>query len=126
MYCKKCGGKIESYASHCPFCGEPLATNNVQATYTASNSNQVGEHKSVGSWILTYIVTCIPLVNLIMLCIWAFGSESKKNPTFRNWARAQFVIAIIGVVLVVIMMAVVIIPLIGELEALGTETTKLF
>jgi prepilin signal peptidase PulO-like enzyme (type II secretory pathway) len=102
MYCKKCGGKIESYASHCPFCGEPLANNDVQATYTTSNQVQGTSQKSIGSWILTYIICAIPFVNIIMLCIWAFGSDTKSNPTFRNWARAQFIILVIGIVLVVL------------------------
>lgn len=99
MYCKKCGGKIESYASHCPFCGEPLANNNVQATYTTVNVNQPTETKGVGSWILSYIVVCIPVIGFIMLLVWAFGDGTKNNPTFRNWARAQLLIYVIGFVL---------------------------
>ena len=102
MYCKKCGGKIESYASHCPFCGEALAQNSVQATYTSSNNSVSSEHKSVGQWIGVAIVSCIPLIGFILLCIWAFGDGSKNDPTFRNWARAQLVIMVIGFVLSVV------------------------
>lgn len=101
MYCKKCGGKIESYASHCPFCGEALATNSVQATYTSNAGQELGEHKGVGGWILTYIIMSIPLIGLIALLVWAFGSESKKDPTFRSWARAQILVMVIAVGLVV-------------------------
>lgn len=99
MYCKKCGGKIESYASHCPFCGEALAQNSVQATYTSSNNSVSSEHKSVAQWVGITLVTCIPVIGFVLLCIWAFGAESKSNPTFRNWARSQFVIMVIAVVL---------------------------
>ena len=98
MYCKKCGGKIESYASHCPFCGEALATNSVQATYTSSAPQQDGAHKGIGGWILTYIIMAIPLIGFIALLVWAFGADSKKDPTFRNWARAQFTMMILAVV----------------------------
>ena len=37
---------------------------------------------SVGDWILTYLLMCIPLVGVIMLFVWAFSSgnqPSKKN-----------------------------------------------
>ena len=105
MYCKKCGGKIESYASHCPFCGEALAQNSVQATYTSSNNSVAKEHKTVGQWIGVAIVSCIPVIGFILLCIWAFGNESKKDPTFRNWARAQFAMMIIALVLSVVFVA---------------------
>ena len=106
MYCKKCGGKIESYASHCPFCGEALAQNSVQATYTSSNSSAPVEHKSIGQWIGVAIVTSIPLLGFILLLIWAFGDGSKNDPTFRNWARAQLIIMIIVTVLSVVLIVV--------------------
>ena len=99
MYCKKCGGKIESYASHCPFCGDQLATNNVQATYTTANGNQPVEKKSVLSWILTYIVLCIPIVGFIVLLVWSFGDGTKSNPTFRNWAKSQLLLIVLGAIL---------------------------
>ena len=97
MYCKKCGGKVDSYASNCPFCGEPVANNNVQATYR--NDASGGEVKSVGSWILTYIIMCLPLVGFIMLFVWAFGKGTLSNRTFRNWARAFLLIQLIAYVL---------------------------
>ena len=122
MYCKKCGGKIESYASHCPFCGEPLANNNVQATYSANQAPVSGEHKGIGGWILTYIITCIPLVGFIMLLVWACGDKTKSDPTFRNWARAQLVIAIISAILGVILM-IAMVALIGSLSDMLDDTT---
>lgn len=120
MYCKKCGGKIESYASHCPFCGEPLANNNVQATYTTVNVNQPSETKGIGSWILTYIIVGLPIVGLIMLLVWSFGDSTKANPTFRNWARAQllvYVIVFVASFLFVSLFAEAILDLMNELAA---------
>lgn len=115
MYCKKCGGKIESYASNCPFCGEPIAHNSVEATYTSTSNSQNGEHKSIGSWILTYIVTCIPFIGFIMLFVWAFGDKTRQNPTFRNWAKSQLLIMVLAMVLSTIML-ITILPI--ALEAL--------
>ena len=33
-----------------------------------------------------------------MLIIWATGKKTKSDPTFRNWARANLILAIIAVV----------------------------
>ena len=107
MYCKKCGGKIESYASHCPFCGDQLATNNVQATYTTVNVNQPVEKKGVGSWILTYIVVGMPIIGFIMLLVWAFGDGTKSDPTFRSWAKSQLLLGVLGVILFLCLSAVI-------------------
>ena len=108
MYCKKCGGKIESYASHCPFCGEALATNSVQATYTSNAGQELGAHKGIGGWILTYIIMAIPVIGLIAILVWAFGEETKKDPTFRNWARAQILVSVLAVVAIVLLAILVV------------------
>lgn len=42
--------------------------------------------QSVGQWMLTLFITFIPLVNLIMLLVWAFGSST--HPEKANWAKA--------------------------------------
>lgn len=96
MFCKKCGAKIESYANHCPFCGEAVATNNVQSTYTSSQPILTTQHRSIGKWILTYLISAIPVVGLIMLIIWATGKKTKSDPTFRNWARSILLMGIIA------------------------------
>lgn len=120
MYCKKCGGKIESYASHCPFCGEAIVGNSVEATYTTSIHTQSGVHKSIGGWVLTYFISALPLVGLVMLFVWAFGEKTKNNLTFRNWAKAQLLIMVIVTVLSTIMM-VSLLPIMFELlEELST------
>ncbi|MDR1613888.1 MAG: hypothetical protein LBT97_14095 [Planctomycetota bacterium] len=41
---------------------------------------------SVGEWMLTLLVTAIPLIGFIMLFVWAFGDG---NPNRKNWARAS-------------------------------------
>ena len=102
MYCKKCGGKIESYASNCPFCGEKVNQNSVEATYTVAEESQV-KPRSVGKWILTFLLMAISPVNIIMLFIWSFGEGTKKDLTFRNWARSQLIGYLIVVVLTVVL-----------------------
>lgn len=55
---------------------------------------------SIGGWIGVMFLTCLPIVNLIMLFVWAFSSSTKKS--LKNYARAALILALIGVVLVVV------------------------
>ena len=54
---------------------------------------------SIGDWIITLIILCIPLVNLIMLFVWAFGSSTPVSKA--NWAKAQLIFMLIGFILVI-------------------------
>ncbi|MFM7628811.1 MAG: hypothetical protein ACKO44_04780 [Algoriphagus sp.] len=48
-------------------------------------------------WLITYLIASIPLVGIIMLFVWAFGSST--NPSKSNWAKASLIwIAIITVI----------------------------
>lgn len=42
---------------------------------------------SVGDWMITYLLMCIPVVNLILLFVWAFGSNTPESKA--NWAKAS-------------------------------------
>jgi heme/copper-type cytochrome/quinol oxidase subunit 2 len=44
---------------------------------------------STGEWVLTYLIAAIPIVGLVMLFVWAFGSET--NPNKANWAKAALI-----------------------------------
>ncbi len=44
---------------------------------------------SVGDWMLTYLLMCIPLVNIIMLLVWAFGGGAPESKS--NWAKASLI-----------------------------------
>ncbi|MBN1892749.1 MAG: hypothetical protein JW780_08210 [Clostridiales bacterium] len=60
---------------------------------------------SVGEWIVTYILMAIPLVNFIMLIVWAFGSDAA--PSKKNWAKAMLILMVIGIVLTIIIYAII-------------------
>jgi uncharacterized membrane protein YqjE len=49
---------------------------------------------SVGEWVVAFILMAIPLVNLIVLLIWAFGSTN--NPSKANWAKAALLFMVIA------------------------------
>ena len=52
---------------------------------------------TVGNYIVMALITAIPLVGIIMLFVWAFGSDVNLNK--KNWARAALIMALIGVVI---------------------------
>lgn len=51
----------------------------------------------VGDWIVVLLLTMIPVVNLIVLLIWAFGSGT--NPNKGNFAKAALIWMLIWIVL---------------------------
>ncbi len=59
---------------------------------------------SVGDWVITLILTCIPCVGIIMLFVWAFSSSTPKSKS--NWAKAQLIITAIIMVLTIILYAI--------------------
>lgn len=50
---------------------------------------------SIGNWMLTYLLMCIPLVNLILLLVWAFGSNTPESKA--NWAKATLLWMLLGI-----------------------------
>jgi len=63
----------------------------------ATNSVSTDQTVSLGDWILTMILSGIPLVGLIMLFVWAFGGGAKASK--QNYARAVLILAIICIIL---------------------------
>lgn len=62
---------------------------------------------SVGNWILTFIILAIPLVNLIMLIVWAVGGTT--HPSKKTFAQAYFVL--IGIAICIGILAALILPI---------------
>ncbi|WP_405030816.1 hypothetical protein [Paenibacillus hexagrammi] len=65
--------------------------------------NPVGQPNSVISvkeWMITILLLAIPLVNIVMLFVWAFGGGA--NPSKANYAKASLIWAAIGIVLYII------------------------
>ncbi len=58
-------------------------------------------HLSVGNWMITLLLTFIPLVNIIMLLVWAFGSGT--HPSKANWAKAMLLWFVIFIGLSILM-----------------------
>ncbi|HOI87121.1 MAG TPA: hypothetical protein PLV51_04595 [Lentimicrobium sp.] len=71
----------------------------METTDQASERNM-----TVADWMLTLLLTAIPVVNLVMLSVWAFGS-SKQNPR-KTWAKASLLWLITAICLTVILLLV--------------------
>jgi hypothetical protein len=48
---------------------------------------------SVKDWMLTLFLCMLPLVNLVLLFVWAFSDNT--NPNKRNYARASLILSAI-------------------------------
>ncbi|SDE30010.1 hypothetical protein SAMN02799630_05098 [Paenibacillus sp. UNCCL117] len=59
---------------------------------------------SVRHWLLTLIVLAIPILNLVMLFVWAFGDGA--NPNKRNYSRAALLLSAIALALYLIFLLV--------------------
>lgn len=55
---------------------------------------------SMKDWVVTMIITCIPLVGFVMLFVWGFSDSA--NPNKKNWARAALIITAVLTVLYVV------------------------
>jgi sterol desaturase/sphingolipid hydroxylase (fatty acid hydroxylase superfamily) len=51
--------------------------------------NQNNQPVRTVDWVLTLLITAIPLVGFVMLFVWAFGNNT--NPSKANWAKATLV-----------------------------------
>ena len=45
---------------------------------------------TTGEWFITKILMFIPIINIILLFIWAFNK--KENPNKANWAKATLIV----------------------------------
>lgn len=65
---------------------------------------------TIGNWILTFIILAIPLVNLIMLIVWA--ATGSTHPSKRSFAQANLIL--FGAIFVIAILAALILPLMAH------------
>jgi hypothetical protein len=44
---------------------------------------------SISEWVVTMLLMCIPIANIILLFVWAFDSSAKLSKS--NWAKASLI-----------------------------------
>lgn len=116
MECKVCGRHTENeYANFCEYCGTSFRENyqpdylekqnqyeNNQDIKMDNNDKSITFGNWMGSLLLPFIPVIGPFIYLIMLFVWSFGSEAPQSK--KNWAKAQLIITLISIVIVVYFM----------------------
>lgn len=64
-----------------------------------NDAEKQGKIISVKEWIAYLLILCIPIVNIVCLIMWAFGT-GDTNLTRKNWAKAQILIVLFLLILV--------------------------
>lgn len=110
--CQKCGGQVGEEDLYCIHCGMPLERTKQEETQSpvqGERTQQAREEKtemakplSVKDYLLIGVLFSIPIVNIILMILWAVGKEG--NPNRRNLARACLIFSAIGIVVGVIFM----------------------
>ena len=59
------------------------------------------EPVTFADWMISTLIMCIPCVGIIMIFVWAFGSNTKKSNS--NYFKAMLVWTAIGLVLAIVM-----------------------
>ena len=78
----------QNYQGYSPQNTPPYGSQQPQMPlYSYVNDNE--KVMSVGDWLLTMLVMAIPLVNVIMVFVWAFGAGNKNRS---NWAKASIIV----------------------------------
>lgn len=98
VFCINCGSKIPAAQSSDAAYGEAPPQQNGQFYPAASRSDSAV--LSMGEFTLMELIARIPIVNLVMFCVWGFGSDTNENK--RNWARSRLIWLGIGVALTII------------------------
>lgn len=73
--------------------------------YQAPAEDPNDKPMKVGDWIITWLILIIPLVNLVMPFVWAFGSNVNKSK--KSYFQAYLIMMAIGIVLWIIFAAAI-------------------
>ena len=78
------------------------------------NENQYNRREplSVGQWILTIFLLAIPILNIIMLFVWAFGGNKDER---ENFAKASLIWMLLGFLIMVFFISYVGFATVGAL-----------
>ncbi len=118
MICKACGrNTANENANYCEYCGtsfsenipirqeDSLAAKEQQSVEVSNEANE--KPISFKNWMGTMALPFIPIIGIfiyiVMMFVWAFGSDTPKSK--KNWARASLIISVIAIVLFIFMFA---------------------
>ena len=62
-------------------------------------------HMTIGNWIGTSLLMLIPIANIVLIFVWAFGSN--VNPSKKSYFRASLILMAIGIILSIVLWGVI-------------------
>jgi hypothetical protein len=81
---------------------QPYGQQSYQQPYM--HGDDLEEPVSIDEWMITMLIMCIPCVNLIMILVWAFGSNTKKSKS--NFFKAYLIWILIAIFVTVVLIIV--------------------
>ncbi|MGF1672034.1 MAG: hypothetical protein ACFCU6_16440 [Balneolaceae bacterium] len=69
------------------------------------NTTQNYLNLSTKDWLITLIIASIPIVNIVMFFVWAFGDGTHPNKA--NWAKASLLYMVILAALYVLIVVII-------------------
>ncbi len=124
MVCPACGQNSPENSDYCIYCGSAMSQAPPQTPYTppphqyappppgpapyVQNNYTMykpDETVTMGEWFVFFLIMCIPLANIIMLFVWAFGSGTK--PSKANLCKLQLLLMAIGAGIAIIVLIIV-------------------
>lgn len=64
---------------------------------TEFNTTPYRSEVTLGNWIITLIITMIPILNIIMLFVWGFNRNT--NIVKARWAQAMLILIAVWIIL---------------------------
>lgn len=59
---------------------------------------------TLGQWITTYLLMCIPIIGIVMLFVWAFSNS--VNPSKKTWAQCVLILMLFVLVVSTILWSI--------------------
>ncbi|MBR1736001.1 MAG: hypothetical protein IJ736_03140 [Firmicutes bacterium] len=84
-----------------PYGQQPNIYVNIQqpTSYYQDNSD-ISEITTMGDWFLTFLILCIPFVNIVMIFVYAFGDTNKKSKA--NYFKAYLIFMVIYFIFILV------------------------
>jgi len=60
-------------------------------------------HMKIGDWVISLLLMLVPIVNIVLACMWAFGSD--VNPSKKSFFQAYLIFIAAGIVLGILLSA---------------------
>lgn len=59
---------------------------------------------SIKEWLITILIMSIPIVNIVMIFVWAFGNGTKESKA--NYFKATLIMFVIGIIIAILFYAI--------------------